>query len=75
MRNALRAAFISPESNDNLTRTIAALPESILKQPWMTFGLLKSCNKISKLYIKYLKKTVPLIIKQNISNIGINLKQ
>src|SRR6218665_2163995 len=26
MRNALRAAFISPESNDNLTRTIAALP-------------------------------------------------
>src|SRR6218665_2536129 len=27
-RNALRAAFISPESNDNLTRAIAALPES-----------------------------------------------
>src|SRR6218665_4166876 len=26
-----------------------------LKQPWMTFGLLKSCNKKSKLYIKYLK--------------------
>src|SRR6218665_1877623 len=29
---------------------------SSLKQPWMTFGLLKSCNKKSKLYIKYLKK-------------------
>ena len=28
-RNALRAAFISPESNDNFTRTIRALPESI----------------------------------------------
>ena len=28
-RNALRAAFISPESNYNLTRNIAALPESI----------------------------------------------
>src|SRR6218665_1489511 len=28
-RNALRAAFISPESNCNLTHTIAALPESI----------------------------------------------
>src|SRR6218665_1012503 len=33
-RNALRAAFISPESNDNLTRTIAALPESISSE-WM----------------------------------------
>jgi len=29
-RNALRAAFLSPESNYNLTRTIAALPESII---------------------------------------------
>ena len=32
-RNALRAAFISPESNDNLTRTIAALPEVGLYLP------------------------------------------
>src|SRR6218665_903148 len=28
-QNAQRAAFIWPESNDNLTRIIAALPESI----------------------------------------------
>lgn len=35
-----------------------------LKQAWMTFSLLHSCNKKSKLYIKY-KKDVPLIIKQD----------
>ena len=29
-RNALRAVFITLESNYNLTRTIAALPESII---------------------------------------------
>src|SRR6218665_1458144 len=29
-QNTLRAAFISPESNHNLTRTIAAPPESII---------------------------------------------
>jgi len=26
-----------------------------IKQPWMTSGLLKSCNKKSRLYLKYLK--------------------
>ena len=25
------------------------------KQPWMTYGLLKSCKKKSRLYLKYLK--------------------
>src|SRR6218665_2846946 len=37
-RNALRAAFISPESNDNLTRTIAALPESIYLRKGCSFS-------------------------------------
>ena len=37
-RNALRAAFISPESNDNLTRTIAALPESISSEGMLIFN-------------------------------------
>jgi len=26
-----------------------------LKQPWMTYGLLKSCKKKTKLYVNYLK--------------------
>src|SRR6218665_1625757 len=36
-RNALRAAFISSESNDNLTRTIAALPECISSEGMLIF--------------------------------------
>src|SRR6218665_3123906 len=38
MRNALRATFISPESNNNLTRTIAALPESISSEGMLIFN-------------------------------------
>jgi hypothetical protein len=27
-----------------------------LRQPWMTYGLIKSCKKKTKLYVNYLKK-------------------
>ena len=37
-RDALRAAFISPELNDNLTCTVAALPESISSEGMLIFN-------------------------------------
>ena len=37
-RKALRAAFISPDSNDNLTRAILALPESISLEGMLIFN-------------------------------------
>jgi len=37
-RNALRAAFISHKSNDNLTRTIAAMSESISSEGMLIFN-------------------------------------
>ena len=43
-----RATFILPESNDNLTRTIAALPESISSEGMIIFKT--SVSSTSQIY-------------------------